>query len=62
MAIPSNVEVPLPNSSIMANDFDVPCNSTLLVYYISMKNVLFPNSNRSDAPILVNTRSIMSHL
>lgn len=41
--IPSNVEVPLPNSSIIAKERGVPFTKTLLVSYISMKNVLLPN-------------------
>ena len=60
IAIPSKVEVPLPNSSIIAKDLGVPFISTFFISYISMKNVLFPSSNRSDAPIFVNILSIVS--
>ena len=59
MAIPSKVEVPLPSSSMIARLLRVPYFIMLLVSSISMKNVLFPSSNLSEAPILVKIRSII---
>jgi hypothetical protein len=62
MAKPSKVEVPLPSSSIIAKERLVPCYNILLVSYISIKNVLFPNYNLSEAPILVKILSTTSQL
>ena len=60
--IPSNVEVPLPSSSIIIKDFYVASLIIVRAYYISMKKVDLPSESLSLAPILVNTLSNKWHL
>jgi hypothetical protein len=50
MEYPSNVEVPLPSSSRIARDLDVPYYKMFFVSSISTKNVLLPSKIRSEAP------------
>lgn len=54
---PSNVDVPLPNSSITTRDLRVAYLSIVAVSSISTKKVDLPSRIRSEAPILVNTLS-----
>jgi len=52
------VEVPLPNSSIIASDLLVPYAKIVFVSSISTKKVLLPSRILSEAPSLVNILSI----
>jgi hypothetical protein len=54
---PSKVDVPLPNSSTIANERFVACYKICLVSSISIKKVLLPSRILSDAPSLVKIRS-----
>ena len=56
---PSEVEVPLPNSSIIIKDFSVAEFSILEVSYISLINVDIPFVYISEAPTLVIIASII---
>ena len=57
MAAPSNVAVPLPNSSKITNDFSVAFFRIEAVSSNSTMNVLWPSRILSDAPKRVKTRS-----
>lgn len=59
MPKPSLVEVPLPNSSIIINDFSVATFNIHDASNISLMNVLIPLSYISLAPTLVMIASII---
>ena len=59
MAMPSNVDVPLPISSRMRSERGVAFFRISATSVISTMNVDWPEARSSDAPMRVNSRSTM---